>query len=334
MNGNQVVSITASTTGVFEDTTHTDTVVSGDLLTAQIGAGATGTSISIFEISFLFDATTNTAGRYVVAGDNWITTSAVSSFLSIAGGGTAAVGARESVAGGRQYTAASSFNLSNLQINSNQHGSCAVTVSLNKNGSTATNTISIPSGSTGLFEDTTHTDSIVAGDLICYTIDTSAVAAQGFTYIFISIHAATSDSTLPILSCGSDPESANTTIFYSVGGDTIIGTATESRTQSKIGNIFTMNKLFCRIQANTVTAASTVVFRKGGVDTVVTLSVPLSATGVFEDTTNRVNVVASDLVSFKIAIGATGTTITTSVLGIIASIPTSTTVRETVIMFS
>ncbi len=52
-NGNQSVSITASTTGRFEDTTNSDTIASGALINAQIVIGATGTSLTARTLGML-----------------------------------------------------------------------------------------------------------------------------------------------------------------------------------------------------------------------------------------------------------------------------------------
>src|SRR5690349_17266000 len=53
-DGNQVVSITASTTGEFEDTSNTDTIAAGDLTDYQITGGAGGTTLTFGIVSTLF----------------------------------------------------------------------------------------------------------------------------------------------------------------------------------------------------------------------------------------------------------------------------------------
>lgn len=53
-SGNQTVSITSSTTGAFEDTTHSDFLMAGDLINYQLVTGGSGTSLTITQVSMLY----------------------------------------------------------------------------------------------------------------------------------------------------------------------------------------------------------------------------------------------------------------------------------------
>lgn len=54
-NGNQTVSITASTTGTFEDTVNSDSVVANDLINYQVITGGASGSLGIGPLSILWN---------------------------------------------------------------------------------------------------------------------------------------------------------------------------------------------------------------------------------------------------------------------------------------
>lgn len=64
---NQTVSITASTTGIFQDTVNTDLIVASNTLDYLLVTGATGTSLVIRSISMLGDSTVASARRVGLA---------------------------------------------------------------------------------------------------------------------------------------------------------------------------------------------------------------------------------------------------------------------------
>src|ERR1051325_10727397 len=57
-NCNNVISLTANTTGLFEDSTHFDTVTAGDRFVAKFIPGAATGTVTITAISIIFDADT------------------------------------------------------------------------------------------------------------------------------------------------------------------------------------------------------------------------------------------------------------------------------------
>ena len=66
------------------------------------------------------------------------------------------------------------------------------------------------------------------------------------------------------------------------------------------------SKLYVRIIANTTSTLSAIIVRKNGVDTALQAIIPAGTTGVFEDTTNEVNIVAGDKINYRHSIGGTG----------------------------
>lgn len=68
----------------------------------------------------------------------------------------------------------------------------------------------------------------------------------------------------------------------------------------------TFSNLRVRVTVNAATASSSVTLRKNGADTALTLTVGAGQTGVFEDATNSVSVVAGDDVHNQIIVGTGG----------------------------
>jgi hypothetical protein len=62
-DGNQSVSITASTTGWFEDASNTDSIASGDEIDYQLATGGSGTSLTLFNIGMLLTTGASAAPR-------------------------------------------------------------------------------------------------------------------------------------------------------------------------------------------------------------------------------------------------------------------------------
>lgn len=153
-NGNQTVS-TASLTGQFEDTTNTDTFVSGDEINyTMTGSGGIGAE------AFAGCQVTYTSDEYEVIGcfDNATSVSGSDRFIGIFGG---AAQATESLVKLRH-----GFGISATRLRAfvRTAWTGAGTLALRKNGADANNTIALASGTTGQFEDTTHSDSFADTD--------------------------------------------------------------------------------------------------------------------------------------------------------------------------
>ena len=108
---------------------------------------------------------------------------------------------------------------------------------------------------------------------------------------------------------GGFTQTANTTRYPPIGGH-LVGGTTESFTQTAIGMSATASNLFIYISFNGVTATSTHDLRKNGDSTAVTISIDASTTGYFEDSSNTATFVAADTINGRIALGATGTSMT------------------------
>ena len=91
---------------------------------------------------------------------------------------------------------------------------------------------------------------------------------------------------------------------------------TEAQAQCACGDSYTVRNAGVRVIANTITAASTVTFRLGGVNQSIVLSIHQSTTGVIEDTSKTVSLVSGNLIAWQLATGSMGTSMTRGALWI------------------
>lgn len=162
-NGNQSISVAASTTGFFEDTTNTDAIVSGDEVNGQFeitaGSGTiTFTSFCAKSASAGYQAMVGNPSGLAINADGYITAQG-----RLFGSATEA---------DAQRIARSGFVTRNMMVNVSAHGaSNGVNIFLRKNGANSALTVNVPSATTGFFEDTANSVSFVDGDTYNYFLD-------------------------------------------------------------------------------------------------------------------------------------------------------------------
>lgn len=312
-NGNQVVSIGASTTGEFEDASNTDTITAGDEVNCSIVTGAGGTSFIAQLRSVVFNATSNTVVSSLGGSQNYASASQTS-YLAIVGSSNLAV-TNEALVQLKINTAGTLKNMF-LYIDSNAR---TTTTTFSSRIATAdgNQTISVANSTTGIFEDTVNTDTVAAGNLV----STKVVTGTG-------------TETLSLITCGYEFETtnskfysgghrsitlnANTTNWFSIGCTfTTIETSTEVNTSTEAQMSFDVTNLWCYISANTVTAASTLSIRKNQAVGSNSVSITASTTGAFEDTTNTDSFIATDEINCQFVTGATGTSLTLRTYGML-----------------
>lgn len=158
-SGNQALSITTTTTGRFIDTSHTDAVVSGDLVTYQLTGGTSG-SLQIDSIGIQFDSG---GSAFPVAnggsGNNGSTTS--TTFFPPAGrSGT------NTTETNTKSRVPFDMTLTKLRFYSSSNPTTGITVQTRINGSNGSLGATAPASTTGWFEDSSSTDTVVNGDLL------------------------------------------------------------------------------------------------------------------------------------------------------------------------
>lgn len=300
-NGNQSASITASTTGTFEDAVNTDALVATDVFNYQLVTGAGGSIFNFNAISHLFDSGTNTSQRMVVHINGAIGNNEP---FPLAG-----IQAASPIAGNQLkiYGNGGTFkNLAVLVSANTRDADCTVT--LQKGGVNQTLTVTIPTTTAGLFEDTTHTDAAVNGDLFSW--NTVRPGTTGNCVVqYVAVDFETTDRTFYLSGFGTSAPVAAATVFYGISFSNTTSAAAESDSQSLARMSYTLTNLRVFTATNTITADSTFKVRKNGADGNLTVTITASTSGAFEDVTHSDSAVASDLLNYQFTAGATGTSV-------------------------
>lgn len=295
-NGNQTVSIGAGLTGYFEDTVNTDAVVAGDQINYQLTSG-TGTSIIFRSIISLFAATTGTVSHYRAGGGHNFTGTSATTFSNIAGG----IGFQTTEAN-TQTKAKTSFTLRNmaLYVTSNARTS-ATTVRSRKNGANGNLLITIPLATTGLFEDTVNSDSLVSGDLF-NTTTVLGLGVGGCNTQYISCEVFNSVSPQLQFIAGDEPQAQNSALTRYIA---VQGTNNQATTEVSVKTNMTtvLSNLAMFVTANTLNGNTTVTIRKNSLTGYMTLTIPSTTTGYFEDTVNTDLVLPADILNTRIVTG-------------------------------
>lgn len=311
VNGNQIITVTASTTGEFADATHTDTIVAGDKLSYEMINGATGT-ITYTDANIIFTPTTtsHTVTRLALNNQVFLNTAGATFYGLLSGfSGT------ESTESHAQYKSKSSATLQNLFIHVTGNSATIETIHSRINGVNGNLAINITSGLSGFLEDTTHTDSIASGDLI----NTSWVNTSGTGLLFqtLAIDYLTSNGDAIVMGgqTGGSPITANTTTYLDIS---TAGSTTEANVKILAQIAGTFSSLECYSSSNTNTGTSTLTFRNNGVNGNQTISIAASTAGYFEDATHTDTVATTDRINLSLTTGVSGT-LTLINVGILAA---------------
>lgn len=307
-NANLAVSVTASTTGKFEDTTNTDAVTAGDNWHLSLVTGAGGTSFQYRTFMVLFAATTNTVSRVGADGNNSVSTASSTQTAPLAGDGNHTAGGTDSVMGVTYRTAGT---LSNLHTNINTNArTTTTTLRSRKNSANGNLAVSIGAGVTGVLEDTSNSDTIAVNDLVNIAFVTgTGTESLVPSYIYADFSTTNNSAMYTAAAGGGNAVNAGVTTYYGFSG-ALRTTTTEANMILESNLAFTGSLLQCNISANTIALASTVNFRKNSANGNQTVSITALTTGVFQDTVNSDSIIASDTVNYQLITPSTATSIT------------------------
>lgn len=308
-NGNCLVAVSVGSTGIFQDATNSDTLASGDTFDINLNEAAAGGSTfsTVTNVSYLFSASSDSAIKYINAGEGTISHNNNTTYWSITGGqNDSQAGTTESNAQTKMQTGGTLKNLYTY-IPSNSR-TVTDTIRTRINGANGNCSVSITSGATGAFEDTSNTDTVASGDTINYAY---VWGANGnFTSVnFIACDFSTTDSSSMLISqfTGALTVNANLTRYYGVMGDGGDSYSTESDVKTYALVASTLSKLAINVTANTVSATSTCRLRVNGANGNSAASITASTTGYYIDNSNSDTVAAGDSINYSVTTGATGT---------------------------
>lgn len=178
--GNMTVTLTANTTGLFEDTTNSDSVVSGDTYNFQL----VGTTFLAFTVGYTA-VCTSTVSEIVGPSGVSVSFNAATRFTQISTGNEATVVTTESAA---QCNMPIDGTLSNARLSVTVNTMTSTwTRQLRINGANATQVLSVGAGATGNFEDATHTDFFRVGDLVNFSESGGTANSLAFNWSMLTV---------------------------------------------------------------------------------------------------------------------------------------------------
>ena len=281
-NGNLTVSYSTSETGVKEDTSNSDTIAAGDKINYFLDCGAT-VAYGFNFISTIYDATTNTSQLLTLVGSTNVTTASTTWYGALNGGNTAAQTTEASV----KFRIRKSETLAKLGVYVSANARTTNTIfKSRKNGADGALTLTFGSTVTGWLEDTSNSDTLVAGNDANYAYVTST-GTQTLTYKIIKSEAVSTSGDSPLIEAKNTvtTQAEPLTRYYNVSS-ILTAQTTESTCRVKVREAFTISELNILLTLNGITSASTLTLRKSGAAGNNTVSITASTAGLFNDTTH------------------------------------------------
>src|SRR3982750_2550433 len=243
---------------------------------------------------------------------NISTTSGIVTSFPIVGGLAVQGAADETSAQIKIYTAGTIDKLFVSILNNSV--TATSTVKVRKNAVDTTLTLNVTSSQTGIIEDTTHSDTVAANDLLNYIWNpgtTGVMTPNGFSVSYVNTTVGSMDTRLGYTSANgaSTFTGASTNYYVPINGQftsTSGNNTVEAVSQVSMENAGTFSNLNTRVKTNSRTTTTTVTFRKNAANAALTVNYTSTQTGLKEDLVNTVTVVANDKVNWNILNG-TGT---------------------------
>ena len=189
-----------------------------------------------------------------------------------------------------------------VRITANSTSQSGVVV-VRKNGVDSALTLSVPAGTTGVFENTTDTVTVADGDELVYKTISFGTGTFTLSLISVIFDATTNIVARHSVEGYSVVENAATR-YLPVSGDRSGTTGTESAVESTIKKACTAKNAFIYVHTNARVNDTTFTLRKNRVDTAIVLTVGAGVTGIVEDTSNSVAFSVDDEISWEITPGA------------------------------
>lgn len=292
--GNLSVSLTASTTGEFTDTTHTDSIASADVYNYALAVvGSTG-GVTLHSYNMTLEESSGIS-QLITADPGNITGNGTSVSYQTAGGRLLIAITTEA---SQKATARTAMTLSNFQIRMSAAASFGVTPRTRKNTANGAQSVT-PGTSTGFFEDTTHTDSIAVTDV--YNFQISPITSFGGTSTFMSC---LSTSASQVVGGSSENTGRSVTSFYGLQGANV-ATSSETAFGAHMTLPMKMQNMYVVMISNSHSGGTVgVVLRDQQANSGVGVSFAASTAGILEDTTNTVIPTANDKVNWSTVVTA------------------------------
>ncbi len=306
-NGNQLLSIPASTTGAFTDSVNSDSLVDGNLFDTSIVTPAGGTSIIFDSFSYILTTASNTTPILACTGSASLNGDVANPNFVVPVGRITKAFIENNV----KYTFRVASTLSNFRVYCSIYAGITATLRVRINGSNGNEVVSIIGS--GAFEDVTNTDSIVVGQTLNFYYASEAGYTPSFTSMQVKSNSA--GRQVAVATGGTATLACALTGYLPVEGSSQSFQATEAKAQVTARASFTTKNMFVNVPTNSVNNGSTFNLRYTGGNTGLTVSVPASTTGTFEDITHTYDFVAADLLNWRVVTGGSSGTMVITCIG-------------------
>lgn len=314
-NGNQVLSIGATTTGQFSDPSNTDTLTSDqDLDFAQtIGASDAFHNFTIAAFGIVLDGTSEVAMYHGSTSDAGALGASSTAYGMFCMSGSSSPGWFGQSTEGAQLKqtvrAASVFQKLRTYVSANTSTN-ASTLTLRKSGADGNNTLSVGASATGAFTDASSTDSFTASDSFDWKWSTGAGTSNAKPEWF-GVAQKSNGTTWDTYAGQSETGATNALSIIADNFLNIIGVfaqafeTTESRAQTAwpVAATFSKARIY---MASAGSGTQTLTVRIGAANGNQAVSVTSATTGLFEDATHSDTVTAGALVNYKITHATSG----------------------------
>lgn len=307
IDGTQVISIPALASGSFEDAVNSDSLVAGDLFDTSIVTPAGSGSIYLRAITYVLASATSIPILGASYDSNTIGFG-VTRYVSISG--SAYSWATEAQV---QYLFRAGATLSNFRVRVRSNTlNGASTARTRVNGANGNQSVSIGAGATGAFEDAVNTDVVAVGNLVNYQFIAGG-SAGSFQMWFYQVKSVSGGRQLIIST--SNSYNFGLTRCFVMEGSTYSTAAADAGMSFKANAIFSAKNLYLYLSGNSINGISTFTLRKNAADTTLTVSIPASTSGAFEDTTHVVALAATDLINWRLVTGGTSGSLALTIAG-------------------
>ena len=179
------------------------------------------------------------------------------------------------------------------------------TVRTRKNGANANLTVTIPAATTGIFTDDSSSDDVTSGDLLAFQSVSGGTGTMTIAIVSVVLNTNTADCYSMMSTDAGFINAASTTRINPITGTVSGGGPTSENAiqSSRIRKVGTFKNFSFINDANPRTTTTTFQLRLNDADTTLGVSVGEAATGIFEDTSDTVDVVVGDDVCFGITTG-------------------------------
>jgi hypothetical protein len=302
-NVNQNLSINAGVTGEFLDSSNTDTISAGDEVALQLITSGTSGILTLGSYSISCNPSNHHTKLVANNPSGQSITASLTRYCPIIG--STIINATESNA---QTDIRVNGTLKNFQVViSINSRSDSTAFKVRKNGTDGNQSISVSASTTGIFEDTSNTDSISTGDLLNVSITTGGgTGSIRLQTVYSELDNSGNHFEMGNTSTSGRTHVASTTYYLGLYGEMFTITTVENREQQNAQFAFTAKNLRLYISANATTASSTFRTRVNGANGAQSVSISAGATGWFSDLSNTDNISIGDLICFQLVNGAGG----------------------------